>query len=102
MEKYLKELKKLSLEDKIYLTKIDADKESHLKIIDQEKCRQCENRECTFTCPVTTYTWEETKNEIHVAFENCFECGTCKIACPYDNIDWEYPRGGAGVTFQYG
>ncbi|MDD5773158.1 MAG: 4Fe-4S dicluster domain-containing protein [bacterium] len=98
----LKESKKLSLEDKIYLTKINADKEPHLKIIDRQECLKCENRECTYACPVTTYTWEETKREIHVAFENCFECGTCKIACPHDNIDWKYPHGGSGVSFKYG
>ena len=92
--------KGLTLEDKIFLVKIEKFRESHLKILDQRVCRDCEKRECTNTCPVTTYTWEE--DHIGVAYENCYECGTCRLACPYDNISWEYPPGGFGVEFRYG
>ncbi|MFO1430445.1 MAG: FAD-dependent oxidoreductase [Candidatus Competibacteraceae bacterium] len=34
-------------------------------------------------------------------YEQCFECGTCYIACNQEGaIRWSYPRGGYGVTFR--
>lgn len=94
--------KPLTLEEKIFLVKIAKYRESHLVIRDQRVCRDCRSRECTTVCPVKTYTWEEGRGEIAVAYENCYECGTCRLACPYENIGWEYPPGGYGVEFRYG
>jgi len=92
----------MTLDDKIYLVTIKKYKESHLLIRDQKVCRDCPNKECTTACPVKTYTWEEHLSEIKVAYENCFECGTCRLACPYGNIDWKNPPGGFGVQFKLG
>lgn len=92
----------LNLEDKIFLVKINKYRDSHLVIKDQRVCRDCENRECTYICPVKTYTWEKENREVKVAYENCYECGTCRVSCPYENIRWEYPPGGFGVEFRYG
>ena len=94
--------KALTLDDKIYLVKIKHFKTSHLVIRDQRVCRDCAKRECTYACPVKTYTWEEGVQQIKVNYENCFECGTCRLACPYENIGWEYPPGGYGVEFKMG
>ena len=44
----------------------------------------------------------EEEEALEVAYENCLECGDCQIVCPYDNIDWSYPRGGFGVAYKYG
>ncbi len=96
------EKKALTLEDKIFLVKINKYKTSHLVIRDQRVCRDCRRRECTYVCPVKTYTWEEEAREVKVAYENCYECGTCRLACPYENIGWEYPPGGFGVEFKFG
>ena len=41
-------------------------------------------------------------NKIIIGYENCLECGTCRLACPYENISWKYPRGGFGVKYRYG
>jgi ferredoxin like protein len=94
--------KTLSLEDKIFLVKIEKYRDSHLVIRDGRVCRDCAKRECTTVCPVGTYTWEEAHGRIAVAYENCFECGTCRLACPWENIGWEYPPGGFGVGFRFG
>ena len=92
----------LTLEDKISLVGSRKYRESHLVIADARVCRDCERRECTTVCPVGTYTWDEARAEIHVSYENCFECGACRIACPYENIRWDYPPGGFGVEFRRG
>jgi ferredoxin like protein len=92
----------LTLDDKIFLVTIKKYKDSHLVIRDQKVCLACKGKECTIACPVKTYTWEEELRETKVAYENCFECGTCRLACPYDNIEWKNPPGGFGVEFKLG
>lgn len=94
--------KSLKLEDKINLVTLRPFRDSHLVIHDQRVCRECTRRECTTVCPVKTYEWEEGDAKIIVSFENCFECGTCRIACPFENIGWKYPPGGFGVQFGWG
>ena len=94
--------KGLTLEDKINLVKLRPFRESHLAIRDQRICRDCVRRECTTVCPVKTYTWEDGERKVVVSFENCFECGTCRLACPFENIEWKYPPGSFGVEFVWG
>jgi ferredoxin like protein len=88
------------LADKLYLLKYEVDEESHLVVKDQQACRDCELRPCINRCPAEVYSWEG--DHLQVAYENCVECGVCKIVCPYDNIEWRYPRGGFGVSFKFG
>ena len=95
-------VRKLTLEDKIFLVTSNKYRESHLLIRDQRVCRDCAGRECTTVCPVKTYEWNDDETKLTVAYENCFECGTCRISCPYENIDWRCPPGGYGVVFRYG
>lgn len=101
MKDFLNNLEKLTLEEKLYLVQFDADEESHLKV-DQDKCGLCEHKICTIICPAGNYTINEDTGEIVVSYEGCFECGTCRIACEAESIDWEYPRGGFGVCYRYG
>jgi len=42
------------------------------------------------------------EGELHFQYEDCIECGTCKIICPKGAVEWNYPRGTFGVTFRYG
>jgi ferredoxin like protein len=90
----------VGLADRLYKVKYKTDGLTHLKIKDQAVCLRCEYKPCIPRCPAQVYEWEN--DEIRVAFENCLECGVCKIVCPYDNIDWEYPRGGFGVVWKFG
>ncbi len=95
----------MKLEDKLFLVTFNADTESHLSVKDQAKCAQCQNKEgkpCINGCPADCWEHVEEKNETHVAFEGCLECGTCRIICPYDNVGWKYPRGGFGVKYRFG
>ena len=37
-----------------------------------------------------------------IRYENCLECGACKIACEKNNILWKYPNVEYGVKFKNG
>ena len=56
---------------------------------------------CT-VCPAKVYEWEEHSKKILVAYENCIECGACRMLCPFQNIKCDWPNGGFGVQYQYG
>jgi ferredoxin like protein len=96
------EQKKGGVEDKLYKDRFVADEErSHLKIIDPEVCRtRCKDKPCTNFCPAAVYKCED--GEIRVDYLGCLECGTCRVGCPYANIEWEYPKGGFGVQYKFG
>lgn len=90
--------KKVNIDNKLFLNHYTADGVSHLGIIDQSICRSCTEKPCTELCPARVYELKEEK--ITIGYEGCLECGACRILCPYENIDWNYPRGGFGVQFR--
>ncbi len=92
----------LNRDDKLALDSIKVnEKDPHLKIIDQQICLSCQGKECTYTCPVDNYHVEDNGCTT-IYWESCIECGTCRVICPYQNIDWKYPVGGYGVSYRYG
>ncbi len=94
-------MKTLRLEDKLFLDGFRPDDDSHLVVKDQKVCAErCECRVCLEICPAKVYRWEHER--VVVFHEGCLECGTCRIACPEDNLDWRYPRGGFGINHRYG
>ncbi len=90
--------KRLSVEDRLGLVSFVIDEEAHIKLIEEE-CGNCDTKVCLRVCPAKLYTEENGK--INFNYEGCLECGTCRVACPR-NIDWNYPRGGFGVNYQFG
>ena len=40
--------------------------------------------------------------KIDLVVDGCLECGTCRLVCDSDNVDWNYPRGGFGILFKFG
>lgn len=89
------------LEDKLFTVKYVPDTISHLQP-DNEKCKTCENKACTIVCPANVYEWDNVQNKLIVNYENCLECGACRIACAKHSLKWEYPKGTKGVTFKLG
>ena len=87
---------KNDLNKKLHTVKCNPDEASHLKP-DLEKCAKCKDKTCTFVCPAQVYEWEDT---LIVNYENCLECGACRLVCGH--IDWQYPRGCKGVMFKRG
>jgi ferredoxin like protein len=88
---------KMTLEDKLGLLQYRIDKIAHI-IVDTEKCSKCEFRPCIAGCPAGCFKLEDER--LHFQYEDCIECGTCKIVCPYGAVDWNYPRGTFGVAFR--
>lgn len=100
LSKKLKHLKtEVNIDDKLYLNRWKPDHQSHLVIKDPRVCAEkCTQKDCTVFCPARVYEWRDGR--IAVGHEGCLECGACRIACPYGNIEWNYPRGGYGVQFR--
>ena len=92
----------MKLEDKLFLVTFNADTQTHLSVKDQALCTKCTNKPCVSGCPAGCWELEHEKNEIKVAFEGCLECGTCRLICPFSNVNWQYPRGGFGVKYKHG
>jgi ferredoxin like protein len=88
-----------NIEEKQYLLRFKCDTKSHLTVLDHDVCMtKCPDKICTVFCPAEVYKWEGTR--MQVGYEGCHECGSCRIGCPYQNIKWEYPKGGHGIVFR--
>ena len=94
----------MKVEEKLFTLRWKHDKRSHIAIKDPQicltTCGTTWRRPCTTFCPAGVYTWEGEK--IVASFENCVECTSCLLGCPYKNIDWKLPRGGFGIEWQNG
>lgn len=90
-----------AIDKDLYIDKYNVDEHvAHLKIKDQATCQKCKEKPCTYCCPAGVYVWENGLTTVQ--YSGCLECGTCKFVCPYDNIDWNYPRGGFGMILKMG
>ncbi|HIJ66133.1 MAG TPA: 4Fe-4S dicluster domain-containing protein [Candidatus Hydrogenedentes bacterium] len=89
------------IEDKLSKVQFINHADSHLAVRDQQTCRRCVLRPCVDVCPGAVYDYSNEEG-LSVAYENCLECGSCKIVCEFDNIEWNYPPGGFGVDYQWG
>ena len=87
----------INIDDLLAKVKYKPDTISHL-IPDNEMCKICKNRVCENICPAKVYEWDNDNQKLQVTFENCLECGACKIAC--NHIDWNYPKATKGITFK--
>ncbi len=63
---------------------------------------KCEKRPCVAVCPAKVYEWEDAHKKVVINYENCIECGACRMLCPHENIDCDWPAGGLGVKYKYG
>ena len=72
----------------------------HLKLVDAKRCEACEAKfgsPCTRFCPAEVYCRDE--GGLRIDFSNCLHCKTCRMKCPYENIDWTFPQGGDGPRY---
>ena len=72
----------------------------HLKVLDAAKCAACAEKygsPCTRFCPAEVYRRDE--GALRIDFSNCLHCKTCKVKCPFENIDWTFPQGGDGPRY---
>ena len=92
-----------SVEEKLGLVSFKNDHQSHISIPNPSIClKQCKDKPCTKVCPAKVYEWVEPQKKIVIGYENCIECGAARMMCPFNNIKWEPPRGGFGVSYKFG
>ena len=95
-----------TVESKLGLLDFKKFSETHITIKDGSESSpcvtKCEDKPCTTVCPAKVYEWEPAKKKILVAYENCIECGACRMLCPFENIQCDWPVGGHGVKYKYG
>jgi len=89
------------LEDKLFTVRRRDYRESHIRV-DCRLCEDCSSRICTHICPAEVYVWDEDKRTVHVHYENCLECGACRVACEMACIEWVTPTGGTGIEYRHG
>ncbi|MEM2003117.1 MAG: 4Fe-4S binding protein [Halobacteria archaeon] len=93
-------VKRVKVDDALNLNVWDVDSKPHI-IVDYEKCKRlCDKKICTYLCPAKCYI--PTENGILFSYEGCLECGTCRIVCPHEAINWDYPLSGRGVQYRFG
>ncbi|MEK6543409.1 MAG: 4Fe-4S dicluster domain-containing protein [Elusimicrobiota bacterium] len=93
----------MAIDERLGLLTYKNDHETHIKLRKEEVCsKDCKDKACTFLCPAEVYLWNPAASQLKVQYENCIECGGCRMICPWDNIDCDWPRGGYGVAYKYG
>ena len=92
-------MKPQTIEDKLSVNKYDIDKEVHIRVR-EDICNECEKHPCLYACPADCFKLKE--GHITFSYEGCLECGSCKLICDEEAIDWILPRAGFGICYQYG
>lgn len=92
-------MKSTNIEDKLAVNKYDVDKEVHIRLL-EETCQKCEDHPCLYACPAKCFQF--TEDHITYSFEGCLECGSCRVVCDKNAVEWNLPRAGFGICYQYG
>ena len=92
-------MKTASIEDKLAVNKYDIDKERHIRI-KEDFCQTCQDYPCVYACPAECFKLRE--GHISFSYEGCLECGSCRIVCDKDAVEWALPRPGLGICYLYG
>src|SRR5512134_3400351 len=74
---------------------------AHIQIKDQIVCVQCGQKPCLDFCPAHVFS-QDGQGRVLVGYQACLECGSCRIGCPFHNVDWQLPAGGYGVAYKFG
>jgi ferredoxin like protein len=94
----------VNVEEKLFQNRYKVDHgRPHISIINPRVCSsECKGQQCTKICPAACYK-AEGNGSVLLITDGCMECGTCRIICnDFNNVEWEYPRGGYGVLFKFG
>ena len=86
----------ITIEEKLFITPFRPSTESHIKT-NQDICNPCPGKECTKFCPANVFVWSAIDEKLIIGYENCLECGACKMGCPFEAIEYTNPKSGYGV-----
>ncbi len=88
------------LKAKLGLDVFKPDSEPHIRIKPgMEKDPRL--KRAVLVCPAGLYK-ENADGAVEMTTDGCLECGTCRIACGTEVLEWNYPSGGTGVQFRFG
>lgn len=73
----------------------EIDKEEHIRILREEDLPA---KTLAKLCPMRCYVLEEGRIVFH--YEDCVECGLCRIVSKESSLYWSYPRGGKGIVYK--
>lgn len=90
----------MTVEEKLLKTRFVIDPGRHHITVDTSLCLSCRDEPCVYVCPAQCY--QKEREQLVFNWENCVECGSCRIVCPAGAITWDYPRGGFGVCYRFG
>ena len=88
------------LKAKLGLDVFKHDSEPHIRIKPGME-KDSRLKTAVLVCPAGLYA-ENDSGEVELTIDGCLECGTCRIACGTEVLEWNYPTGGAGVQFRFG
>jgi ferredoxin like protein len=88
---------KVLIQEMVDTVRFNIHKDPHITV-ETEKCRDCDTTACVYVCPANLFNI--VNGEMLFVYDNCFECGTCYVACDRKAITWDYPQGGYGVSFR--
>lgn len=74
----------------------DVDKERHIEIVSTEGLPV---KTLLTLCPMRCYVLEDNRLVFH--YEDCVECGLCRVVSSPDKLRWSLPRGGKGIRYRY-
>ncbi len=95
-------LPRTNIDDLVLTLKYYVDEDyGHITIKDTRVCEGCEHKPCLNFCPAHVFT-KDRQGKILVGYQACVECGSCRVGCPYLNVEWNLPRGGYGVAYKFG
>lgn len=89
-----------TINEKLLKTRFVIDSGKAHITLKNEACLTCREKPCINVCPAQCYELENER--VSFSWENCVECGSCRIVCPAGAITWDYPRGGFGVCYRFG
>lgn len=90
--------KHFRLEDILNNNVWDVDQEPHIRLY-SERCVDCPTKACLRLCPAECFTLLEGR--VLFSYEGCLECGTCRVVCPKEAIEWNYPVSGRGIHYRF-
>jgi len=93
-----REWEPVSFERRMSTVEFRVGSRAHITV-DGDSCRGCTTKACVTACPADLFV-PVSDGGIVFNYEQCFECGTCYLACSTAGaITWTYPDGGSGVVF---
>jgi ferredoxin like protein len=90
----------MGLKAKLGLDVFKHDSEPHI-LIKPGMEKDPRLKKAILVCPAGLYS-ENAQGEVELTIDGCLECGTCRLACGTEVLDWNYPSGGTGVQFRFG